>query len=166
MKWIITGLSIVLLLGCSTAKKEPKLTQSPSVDKAYQKNTGRFTRRTLAGKCRIRATIKEIDTTLVTENPDDICAKFPCNATITIDEVLGYGAGFNKRLAPGEEIIVRFQFTLAPSEKAIPGLQLDLPGLKNGMQFLADLEEAHIVSNDADRYTIYRYEIDKFTGDK
>jgi hypothetical protein len=166
MRWIISGFIILTIMSCSSTQKETKVANKQTIDQAFNKGTERYTRRTLAGKCRISATVISVDSTLTNSKPDDICAKFPCRAVISIDKILGYGSGFNTKLAPGQELVVKFQFTLAPSEKALPGLQLELPGLKNGQHFIADLEETMNIGTDERSFTIYRYELTHNTGVK
>jgi hypothetical protein len=89
-------------------------------------------------QCRIRATVVSIDSTLSSSDTSNPCSRFPCSAKIRVDSVLGYGAGFDRPLAPGETIPVTFAFTLKPI--TLSSLKETLPGLQIGSSFTADLQ--------------------------
>ncbi len=92
--------------------------------------------------CRVRSTIVAIDTSFTGASSSDPCAKFPCEATVRIDEVLGYGSAFDRTLSAGETVTVTFAYTLAPTRLAYPDMKPGLPGLEVGSSFTADIEGA------------------------
>ena len=88
--------------------------------------------------CRLVATVVRIDEGR-SEGASDPCSKAPCNATIRVQQVLGYGSGFTVPLAIGNEILVHFLFTLGTTRELFPGLNPPLPGLQVGSTFEAEL---------------------------
>lgn len=88
--------------------------------------------------CRIIATVVSIEN-LLSGHPGDPCSKAACIAAIRVDEILGYGSGFNKPLSKESEIRVRFLYTLASTKELFPAMNPGLPGLKVGSSFEADL---------------------------
>lgn len=153
----------LLIISCSASKKEV-VQEKPNPDQQniremYAKDPQRYTRRVLADKCRILATIKDIDSTKFLEDKEAPCGKVPCYATIVIKKVLGYGSGFSSKLYKGQELEVNFKFTLSPTDEIAPEMQLGLPGLKIGNDFIADLESMPVLGKSKVEYTIYRYEL-------
>ena len=156
-------LIFLLIISCSASKKEV-VQEKPNPDQQnikemYVKDPQRYTRRVLADRCRIVGTIKEIDSTKFLEDTEAPCGKVPCYATIIIKQVLGYGSGFSSKLAKGQELEVNFKFTLSPTNEIAPDMELDLPGLKIGNDFIADLEALPALGKSKVEYTIYRYEL-------
>lgn len=90
--------------------------------------------------CRVRSTIVAIDTVLRGVSASDPCAKFPCKATVRIDEVVGYGSAFDRTLSAGQTVTLTFAYTLAPTRLAYPDMKPELPGLEVGSSFTADIE--------------------------
>ena len=133
--------------------------QVKSLKESYERDRDKFSKRILAGKCRISATVVSIDPKIYSDDPDQPCSKAPCRATIRVDEILGYGAGFNKTLGVGQELTVHFVFSLSPSQEVNRQLQLDLPGLQEGSNFIADLESAPVPGEEEEIFSIYRYEL-------
>ncbi len=88
--------------------------------------------------CRLVATLVRVDDGR-SENAADPCFKVACNATIRVEEVLGYGSAFRQPLAKGNEIQVHFLYTLGATSEMFPGMKPGLPGLKVGASFEADL---------------------------
>jgi len=152
-----------LLSSCSAKKKESaqmeESAQVKSLKESYERDRDKFSKRILAGKCRISATVVSIDPQIYSDDPDQPCSKAPCRATIRVDEILGYGAGFNKTLGIGQELAVHFVFSLSPSQEVSRQLQLDLPGLQEGSRFIADLESAPVPGEEEEIFSIYRYEL-------
>ena len=68
------------------------------------------------------------------------CAEAPCEATIRVDSVLGYGSAFPRPLSRGEHLVVRFAFTLAPTAEIRLNIDDSFPGLGLGDAFWADLQ--------------------------
>lgn len=89
--------------------------------------------------CRMNGTILEVRAPVATAASNDPCSKFPCAAKVRVDSVLGYGSAFPGALASGQEIEVRFLYTLGPSREAFPAETTSLPGLGPGERFSADL---------------------------
>ena len=152
-----------LMISCNTGKKE-LVQEKPNPDQQnlkelFAKDPQKYTRRVLADRCRIIATIKEIDTTRFLDDPEAPCGKAPCYATIIINQILGYGSGFSSKLYKGQELEVNFKFTLQPTDEIAPDLQLRLPGLKIGNEFIADLEALPVLGQNQLEYVIYKYEL-------
>ena len=87
------------------------------------------------GRCRLVATVVSVDPTL-SVMAGDPCGTAPCLAVVRIQEVLGYGSSFGSVLGKGQEVNVRFRYTLKES------LQPKLPGLDVGSVFQAEVEMA------------------------
>lgn len=160
---LIVILMAVFFVSCSTGKKE-LIQEKPNPDQQniqemYAKDPQKYTKRVLADRCRIVGTIKEIDTTRFLDDPDAPCAKYPCYATVIINEILGYGSGFSSKLYKGQEVLVNFKFTFEPTIKIDPELQMELPGLKINDKFIADLEAHPALGKSKVEYIIYRYEL-------
>jgi len=156
-------LNVFLLSACSTGKKE-LAQEKPNPDQQhikemFPKDPQKYTKRVLADKCRIVGTIAEIDSVNFLDDPSSPCGKYPCFATIIINEILGYGSGFSSKLYKGQEVLVNFKFTLEPTGKIAPELQMELPGLKINDRFIADLEALPELGNSKVEFTIYRYEL-------
>jgi len=156
-------LFLMLIISCAANKKDI-VQEKPNPDQQhikelYPKDPQKYTKRILADKCRILATIKGIDSTKFLEDKEAPCGKVPCYATIVIKEVFGYGSGFSPKLHKGQELEVNFKFTLSPTDEIAPDMQLGLPGLKIGNDFIADLESLPVLGKSKVEYTIYRYEL-------
>lgn len=89
--------------------------------------------------CRIIGTVVLVNESL-SANPDDPCAKSPCLAKVRIDEIVGYGSAFGAVLAKGQEVSIRFRFTLGPTRELLPSVTPPLEGLKVGSRFEADIQ--------------------------
>ena len=135
---MLTGLAAALLCSsCSPAKdpatgrrESPPVPPSPSLTQAPIPPNA----------CRVRATILAIDSSVSSDSSTDPCSRYPCRATVRIDEVLGYGSAFSTPLAAGGTLPVRFTLTLAPSAVVFPEMNPGLPGLTAGDSFAADIE--------------------------
>jgi hypothetical protein len=90
--------------------------------------------------CRVRSTVVAIDTSFTDASSSDPCAKFPCKATVRIDEVVGYGSAFDRTLSAGQTVTVTFAYTLVPTRLTYPDMKPGLPGLEVGSSFIADVE--------------------------
>ncbi len=90
--------------------------------------------------CRLVATVTGIDSLLTPSSAGDPCSKAPCQATVRVDSVLGYGSAFPYPLTPGETVRVRFAFTLGPTATILPSVSPAYPGLSIGSRFKADME--------------------------
>lgn len=88
--------------------------------------------------CRLVATVVRIDSAR-SENAANQCSKAPCNATIRVVEVLGYGSAFRYPMAKGNEVWVHFLYTLGSTKELFPDLKPGLPGLQVGATFEAEL---------------------------
>ncbi|MBN1406204.1 MAG: hypothetical protein JW956_00360 [Calditrichaceae bacterium] len=156
-------LIIGLILSCSSSKKEFVQEKSnpdqQHIKELYPKDPQKYTKRIIADKCRIVATVINIDSTKYLDDKEAPCGKAPCYATIAIKQVLGYGSGFSQKLYKGQELEVNFKFTLSPTDEIVPDMQLGLPGLKIGNNFIADLEALPALGKSKVEYIIYRYEL-------
>ena len=167
MKELINPLVLLLILflivSCNTGSKalvqEKPNPDKQNLKKMYVKDPQKYTKRVLADRCRIVAKIKDIDTTRFLDDPEAPCGKAPCYAIIIIDQILGYGSGFSPKLYKGQELEVNFKFTLAPTNEIAPDMQLGLPGLKIGNEFIADLESLPVLGQNQSDYVIYQYEL-------
>lgn len=158
---IIAILSI--LVSCQATRNEKKNEESPGKP---QQSTMAFTiPSTIApDHCRILATVVAIDSALNTAATNDPCAKAPCNATVRIDSLLGYGSGFPAVFSKGQEISVRFAFTTAPTAGLFPEMSPGFPGVQAGAKILADVEggagmPAMEGASGGANFTIYEYEV-------
>ncbi|MBL7997340.1 MAG: hypothetical protein JNL32_01760 [Candidatus Kapabacteria bacterium] len=124
---------------CSSSKQEGK------------ENSGTITS-VSPGQCRIRATVIAVQD--IQPNAYGVCAKVPCVASVRVDTVYGYGAGFSGVIAQGKTITLSFAFTLAPTtEELFPNLSERLPGLSVGDSFSGSITSVGAEST----YTIYSY---------
>jgi len=153
---------ISIVLSCRAARNERNVEelsgaqQKPATPFAIPSNIA-------PNHCRILATVIAIDSTLDSANPDDPCAKAPCNATVRIDSLLGYGPAFPAAFSKGQQISVRFGFTTAPTAGLFPEMSQNFPGVGAGTKILADVEgtEAPAIgeSTGGAAFTIYGYEV-------
>lgn len=108
--------------------------------------------------CRVVATVLSIDPILKSRNEKDPCSKAPCQVTVRVDSILGYGAAFSKPIAAGNTISVTFAFTAAPTKEILPALSQSYPGVAKGTIFLADILSQQGL-NDEVSYLIYGYTV-------
>jgi len=88
------------------------------------------------------------------------CGKAPCKALLQLQNVIGYGTGFIKPLAPEQEIKVFFSFTLQATEKLFPELHTPLPGVQVGDTILTDLQSiTEHAASEAHLYKINLYKV-------
>ena len=112
--------------------------------------------------CRVTVTVLSIDPVLQSSKPDDPCAKAPCNASVRIEEVIGYGSAFPTPFVAGDVVDVYFAFTTGPTKSIFPELTLPFPGVEKGTQLTADLraEAARRGSEEAKKkFTIFGYQV-------
>lgn len=113
------------------------------------------------GTVSITGRIVSIDSSRISENPDEPCGKFPCWAKVKVESILGYGPGAPV-VSRNDTLDTRFAFTLAPTTKDMfPNLKIKLPGLDVGVGFSASI---HILSsrnfdnkNYKNEFIIYTY---------
>lgn len=67
------------------------------------------------------------------------CAKNPCEATIKVEKVVGYGSNFQGDLSNGQQLEAYFIKTLGDTQKIFPALKQHFPGLKKKDRFEADV---------------------------
>lgn len=108
------------------------------------------------GQVRILGHVVTVDSTL-SDQSDDPCSRAPCTATVRVDSILGYGSGFPRPLSRGEEIRVRFGFTLGPTEDVIPSLEESYPGLEPGDWFWADVRGQPAMGPGNSQFIVYGY---------
>ncbi len=115
------------LLGCASTKK---ITNANLISN----------QKIAPGECRVNAEIVKIDSALIGNPGNDPCSKAPCIAWIKINNIIGYGAG-SAELKRGDTLKTKFSFTLSPTSKeTFPTLNEQLPGLKEGSSFIADIQ--------------------------
>ena len=144
--FVLVVVVAVLMASCAPAKLSPEL----------------FGETVPPDHCRVTMTVLSIDPTLGSSKPDDPCAKAPCNASVRIDEVIGYGAAFPTPLAAGDVVDVHFAFTTGPTKSIFPELTLPFPGVEKGTQLTADLraEAARRGSEEGkQKFTIFGYQV-------
>jgi hypothetical protein len=81
---------------------------------------------------------------------------------VLVDSILGYGSAFGNPIAAGRQINVRFEFTTAPTTKALfPTMDVRLPGVSVGTRIRTDLESRLEMgdSGGGTGYAIHGYEI-------
>jgi len=154
-----------LLLSCSVAHREKTTEENTGAEREIITSNRRpmFEGQRIApNKCRILGTVVAIDSTLELTDPSDPCSKVPCRATVRIDSVLGYGQAFPEPLTKGEEVSVKFKFTLSPTESLFPNMTQSYPGVQLGSTILSDIE-AHErpmqIEASALSFEIYGYEL-------
>ena len=130
---------ISILVSCQSARNEKKSDESSVAQQTAAKPFA-VPSSIAPNHCRILATVVAIDTVLKAANPNDPCAKAPCNATVRVDSLLGYGSGFPATLSRGQQISARFRFTTAPTAGLLPELSQNFPGVRVGTKILADVE--------------------------
>jgi|ERR1041385_1327776 hypothetical protein len=151
-----------IFISCGTSKQEKQGTDSTEVGK--QQSTLQPEHTTIApGHCRIIGTIVKVDSTLLSTDRSNPCAKAPCVASIRVDSILGYGSSFPKPLSVGSVITVKFAFTLAPTTPDLfPNMAESYPGLQVNSQFLADVTSQPMSidkQSDDVSYLIYGYKL-------
>jgi hypothetical protein len=112
--------------------------------------------------CRVIATVVSIDRASRSPNLTDPCSKAPCQATLRIGQVLGYGVAFPVALTEGEIIPVHFAFTTAPTREVMSHMTESLPGVQIGTRLEANLVSVETLkdgSGDSRVYVIYRYSL-------
>ena len=108
--------------------------------------------------CRIIGKVISVKSSIKEANGDSLCENHPCEAEVMIEKVLGYGSSFPEMLYPKEVINVYFAFTLQKTKEVFPNKDvIDLPGLKEGNKFEANMEGSLLKGE----YTIYEYVVIK-----
>jgi hypothetical protein len=127
---------------------------SADAEKTQQSMSDNSRKATVApGQCRIIGRIVNIQPVSVTASKDSPCSKVPCKAVVSVQKILGYGAGFSNPLTEGKEITLNFVFTLSPTKEYFPSLSEHLPGLSVGDSFSGSIES----TNTAGEYKLYSY---------
>ncbi|OJJ22121.1 hypothetical protein BKI52_08775 [marine bacterium AO1-C] len=107
--------------------------------------------------CRIIGKVVEIVPVKTTKNATQPCEKYACQAKIQVLKVLGTGVGFHTPLSIDKTILVKFAFTLLPTQKLFPKLNQALPGLSTGDKFQADVQGLPGMGEQALNFTIFTY---------
>jgi len=108
--------------------------------------------------CRINATIISID--------NSVSGKLNI-AKVKIDNVVKVGFGFKNPLFKNDSINIKFEFSLSKTDKTqFPELKVELPGLKIGDKFTADIERIELLqlNNNIDSFEYRVFEYDKITN--
>ncbi len=105
--------------------------------------------------CRINATIVSID--------KSVSGKLNI-AKVKIDNIVKAGFGFKNPLFKDDLINVKFEFSISKTNKTqFPELKIELPGLKIGDKFTADIERVELLqlNNNIDsfEYRVFEYNI-------
>ncbi len=150
MSKLVWGLlSFILLLGaCSSSKQHPKqASPSPEVGPSQVP----------PGHVQLVGTIIRI-LDMRTGQEGDPCASYPCQAVVRVDSVLAYGSGVQGILSSGDEVVMHFTFTLAPTREARPDIEVALPGLKEGDRFRAIVTVQEQMGTRQPRFIVHEYE--------
>ena len=70
---------------------------------------------------------------------------------------MGYGMGFGSPLPFNGTIVIKFAFTLEPTNALFPKLNKAMPGLKTGDSFQADIESRHSIEGNSEKYIVHTY---------
>jgi hypothetical protein len=143
MKIFILHVTLLLIIASCSVKRHNSSTL-PNDD-----NSGNKTEKELfpaqmdiaPGHCRILATVLEIDSTSISQDPEDLCSKVPCRAVVRVDTILGYGSSFSGDVSKGKEMPVRFVFSTKNTRSLGMKMEHHLPGLKSRDRFRADIKE-------------------------
>ena len=119
--------------------------------------------RVLPNNLRIIGTIEQI---APLSTKPGLCSTYPCTAFVKIEKVVERGLNFNTPVVKSDVIKIRFEFTLEKTSKELfPELNNQLPGLKVGDTFIADVEEIKNIqlnkNYDKFEYKIFTYKIIK-----
>lgn len=106
--------------------------------------------------CRIVGKIIEILPIKTSKNPTTPCEKQACQAKVKILKILGYGMGCDPLPFQGT-IMIKFAFTLGPTDALFPRLNKAMPGLGIGDSFRADMESMDFRESSSGKYTIRTY---------
>jgi len=112
------------------------------------------------GHCHITGTLVDIDTTRISDNPDDPCFRFPCNATMIIETVHGYGPAFSTPLAAGKKIPLYFVYSIAGT--AATGFTMekhDLAALQTGSRIETYVKGVRLKGRENIEYHVYSYSV-------
>lgn len=107
--------------------------------------------------CRIIGEVVDIFPVKAQKGAKNPCEKYPCQAKVKVLKTLGRGSGFNVPLSKDKIILVKFAFTLEPTQKLFPQLNKALPGLKTGEKFQADVQGLDGLGEQAVNFTIFTY---------
>jgi len=136
---------LILFVVSCTSTKEPQTTLPSDID---------------PNNSRISGTIISIEELRESTGP---CSKQPCIATVTVNNVIGYGSSFTTPIVKDNNIKLKFEFTLAEtSEELFPNLETPFPGLKVGDKFIGDIEKVELIQLDTKstkiEYRIFNYD--------
>lgn len=108
---------------------------------------------------RIVGTIVSIEKVRAVQGDLSPCARVPCQALVRVESVIGYGSAFPASFKAGDQISVRFAFTLHPTDKLFPKMEHHLPGLKVGQVFKADVTASDLMMSGSQlELIIYTYQ--------
>lgn len=148
---LFIAFSSFFALSCSTPRQAASNQSLPVYGEPIPPNT-----------CRIVGTIVDVDSTLESRVPKNPCSKVPCTATVRVDSILGYGQAFPQALSKGEEISVKFVFTLGATREVFPTMTESYPGLPIGSTFSANVLGRATMTRDGANsvsFMVYGYEV-------
>ena len=108
--------------------------------------------------CRIVGKVVEILPVKTKKDATQPCEKYACQAKIQVLKVLGMGSGFHTPLSLDKTVLIKFAFTLQPTQKLFPKLNKALPGLTTGDQFQADVQGLPSMGTQGLAFTIFTYQ--------
>jgi len=107
--------------------------------------------------CRIVGKIVEVLPVKTSKEATQPCQKYACKAKVQVLKVLGIGSGFHSPLSLDKTILVKFAFTLQPTEKLFPELNKAMPGLTIGDKFQADVQALPSMGEQGSSFTVHTY---------
>jgi hypothetical protein len=149
-------LTTCMLFSCGTSKHEKMEDDQKQMDK--EQGPMIVGESIPPNNCRVIGTIVSIDPTLSGGGEKDPCSKAPCQATVRIDSLMGYGSAFPMVLSAGQQLRVKFGFTLGPTRELMPEVKPAMPGLSVGSRFQALINGSVAMGKTEPVYTIYGYE--------
>ena len=149
---IIVGLLIIpfLWFKCSSTKETTKSKNKVTENNLQEKKN------IPVGGCSILAKFVDYETS-ISKSPKKLCDSLPCNASIEILEVYGYGSSFSGTFQKGKKIQCNFTYSIKPYRSE----NIELPGLKIGDQLKAIVYSSIEIGRKEPVYTINGYQFIK-----
>jgi len=86
------------------------------------------------------------------------CKVSPCVVFIKIIKVEKYGSSFPEHFSEGQKVEVKFVYSLKPSKEVYPDKNINLPGLKKGNVFKAQINAKQQLGDKLPVFKIYSYQ--------
>ncbi|NOX37186.1 MAG: hypothetical protein GXO78_06570 [Calditrichaeota bacterium] len=141
-KWIAILLLGMLLVasGCSGTRTDGERPAAGAAEKkAIPQPRPEWGIKIDPGKCRIVATIVDVDHNQYDDDSSNPCARTPCVVRLRVDQIVGMGAGFAANIQKGDTLTVQIRVP-ASTETVEEG---EYP-LRKGVVIRADLDASPI----------------------